>query len=208
MKNFINSNIIIVLAMAVIATSCGQKKEQSANNNNKVDSLMSAGEDFDISKYLEQMEDNPELRFGIGEYQVKEYALADIDGDNKNEVWVRDTTFHYEAIYVVDGDSVHLVAYADGCTELTFYKNAVAYNAYYTPGRSCQGAQMLKDSKLTEYYFSEVQWNIFSEEQEVTDEMYYINNKSATSEECEKFVEKLGEPVEEPELKWQPITMG
>ena len=169
---------------------------------------MSAGEDFDIGKYVEQMEDNPELRYGIGEYQLKEYALADIDGDNKNEVWVRDTTMNYEAIYAVEGDSVQLIAYADGATELTFYKNAVAYNAYYSPGRSCQGAQMLKDSKLTEYYFSEVHWNIFSEEQEVTDEMYDINGKSATSEECEKFVEKLGEPVEEPELKWQPITFG
>ncbi|MBR4366076.1 MAG: hypothetical protein IKP43_04775 [Bacteroidaceae bacterium] len=205
MKNLINSNIIIVLAMAFMATSCGQKKEQSTN---QVDSLMSAGEDFDIGKYVEQMEDNPELRYGIGEYQLKEYALADIDGDNKNEVWVRDTTMNYEAIYAVEGDSVQLIAYADGATELTFYKNAVAYNAYYSPGRSCQGAQMLKDSKLTEYYFSEVHWNIFSEEQEVTDEMYDINGKSATSEECEKFVEKLGEPVEEPELKWQPITFG
>ena len=205
MKNFINSNIIVVLAMAFMATSCGQKKEQSTN---QVDSLMSAGEEFDIGKYVEQMEDNPELRYGIGEYQLKEYALADIDGDNKNEVWVRDTTMNYEAIYAVEGDSVQLIAYADGATELTFYKNAVAYNAYYSPGRSCQGAQMLKDSKLTEYYFSEVHWNIFSEEQEVTDEMYDINGKSATSEECEKFVEKLGEPVEEPELKWQPITFG
>ena len=205
MKNFINSNMIIVLAMAFMATSCGQKKEQSTN---QVDSLMSAGEEFDIGKYVEQMEDNPELRYGIGEYQLKEYALADIDGDNKNEVWVRDTTMNYEAIYAVEGDSVQLIAYADGATELTFYKNAVAYNAYYSPGRSCQGAQMLKDSKLTEYYFSEVHWNIFSEEQEVTDEMYDINGKSATSEECEKFVEKLGEPVEEPELKWQPITFG
>jgi hypothetical protein len=205
MKNFINSNMIIVLAMAFMTTSCGQKKEQSTN---QVDSLMSAGEDFDIGKYVEQMEDNPELRYGIGEYQLKEYALADIDGDNKNEVWVRDTTMNYEAIYAVEGDSVQLIAYADGATELTFYKNAVAYNAYYSPGRSCQGAQMLKDSKLTEYYFSEVHWNIFSEEQEVTDEMYDINGKSATSEECEKFVEKLGEPVEEPELKWQPITFG
>ena len=197
--------MIIVLAMAFMTTSCGQKKEQSTN---QVDSLMSAGEDFDIGKYVEQMEDNPELRYGIGEYQLKEYALADIDGDNKNEVWVRDTTMNYEAIYAVEGDSVQLIAYADGATELTFYKNAVAYNAYYSPGRSCQGAQMLKDSKLTEYYFSEVHWNIFSEEQEVTDEMYDINGKSATSEECEKFVEKLGEPVEEPELKWQPITFG
>ena len=205
MKNFINSNMIIVLAMAFMTTSCGQKKEQSTN---QVDSLMSAGEEFDIGKYVEQMEDNPELRYGIGEYQLKEYALADIDGDNKNEVWVRDTTMNYEAIYAVEGDSVQLIAYADGATELTFYKNAVAYNAYYSPGRSCQGAQMLKDSKLTEYYFSEVHWNIFSEEQEVTDEMYDINGKSATSEECEKFVEKLGEPVEEPELKWQPITFG
>ena len=205
MKNFINSNMIIVLAMAFMTTSCGQKKEQSTN---QVDSLMSAGEDFDIGKYVEQMEDNPELRYGIGEYQLKEYALADIDGDNKNEVWVRDTTMNYEAIYAVEGDSVQLIAYADGATELTFYKNAVAYNAYYSPGRSCQGAQMLKDNKLTEYYFSEVHWNIFSEEQEVTDEMYDINGKSATSEECEKFVEKLGEPVEEPELKWQPITFG
>ena len=206
MKNIINSNILTTLFLTVLMTNCGQKKEQSANN--QIDSFLTFEEEFDITKYLEQMEDNPELRFGIGAYQVKEYALADIDGDNKNEVWVRDTTVNYEAIYVVEGDSVHLIAYADGATVLTFYKNAVAYNAYYTPERSCQGAQMLKDSKLTEYYYSEVHWNIFSDEQEVTDEWYDINGESATSEECEKFVEKLGEPVDEPKLEWQPITLA
>ena len=180
-----------------MATSCVQKQEQT---NDK-------GEVFDITMYLEQMEDNPELRYGIGDYQLKEYALSDIDGDSQDEVWVRDTTRNYLAIYVVDGDSVKLVAYADGATDLNFYKDAVGFTAYYTPGRSWSGAQKLKNSKLTDYFISEVQWDSFSDEQEVTYEWYNINGKSTTSEECDKFVEQLGKPVDEPELEWLPISL-
>ena len=197
MKKIFNSNIIIGLGMTIMTTSCVQKQEQT---NDK-------GEVFDITKYLEQMEDNPELRYGIGDFQLKEYALLDIDGDSQDEVWVRDTTRNYLAIYVVDGDSVQLVAYADGATELNFYKDAVGFTAYYTPGRSWNGAQKLKNSKLTDYFISEVQWDSFSDEQEVTYEWYNINGKSTTSEECDKFVKQLGEPVDEPVLEWLPISL-
>ncbi len=191
-----NKSIIITFAVSLFMCVCPHGQAQVA-----VD-----GGSFAIEKYLEQMQDNPELRFAFGEYELKEYALFDIDGDGKDEVWVRDSTSHYQAIYTIEGDNVMLIAYADGSTDLEYYRNAVKYSAYYSPGRSCVGAQIVKDSKLADYCLSEVNWDIFSEEEEVTDEWYLINNKVVTAEDVDKFLEQLGDPIPEPPLKWLPIS--
>ena len=76
-------------------------------------------QEFDIHKYLEQMMEMPVERFNIGDVELKEYALIDIDGDGLNEVWVRGD-LNYQALYTVEGDKVNKIAYADGSTELTF----------------------------------------------------------------------------------------
>lgn len=159
---------------------------------------------FDIHKYLEQMTEMPAERFNIGDVELKEYALIDIDGDGINEVWVRGD-LNYQALYTVEGDKVNKIAYADGSTDLTFYKNAVGYSAYYSPGRSVNGAQMLKKSRLADSYDSEIMFNPSSDDQEVTSEDYWLNGKESTKKACNKFVKKLGKPVEKPQPVWHPI---
>ena len=190
--------IIIAFAMLLMMSCCGQIQAQTSSNDGE----------FDITRYLDQMQDNPELRFAFGGYELKEYALVDIDRDGKDEVWVRDSSVNYQAIYAIAGDSMLLIAYADGATELTFYEDAVKYVAYYSPGRSCEGVQFLKDSKLTDYCMSEVKWNIFSDEQEVESEWYYVNGEDASEEEYNKFLERLGEPIPEPKPEWRLINLN
>ena len=161
-------------------------------------------QEFDIHKYLEQMMEMPTDRFNIGDVELKEYALIDIDGDGLNEVWVRGD-LNYQALYTVEGDKVNKIAYADGSTDLTFYKKAVGYSAYYSPGRSEDGAQMLKNSRLTDSYHSVVTFDIFSDEQEITSEYYFLNGKKSTEKACNKFKKKLGKPVATPQPVWHPI---
>ena len=84
---------------------------------------------FDIHKYLEQITEMPAERYNIGDVLLTEYALIDIDGDGHNELWVRGN-LNYQALFTVEGDRVNKIAYADGCTDLIFYKNAVGYSAY------------------------------------------------------------------------------
>ncbi len=205
--------------MALIAlVGCGQKTGNttpSADKNQEVkdDVEMEADdiaetsddEEFDISKYVEEMQDNPEIRMPVGDIVLTEYALVDIDGDGKNEVWVRGEN-NYEALYTLEKDGLGLIAYADGATDLTFYKNAVAYSAYYTPGHSYSGAQIIKNSRLAEYYAEQVDFDAYSDEQEVTDENYIMNGEVSTADACEAFQKKLGEPVDAPEPMWQPIN--
>ena len=191
-----NNIMIVALALVLSMTSYGFNQRSHAGKRKKID----------ISKYLDQMQENPDLRFAFGAYDLKEYAFYDLDGDGKDEVFVSDSTVHYKAIYAIVGDTAQLIAYADGCTNLVFYKNAVQYSAYYSPGRSVEGAQVVKDSKPTDYCLSEVEWNIFSDEQEVTYEWCIVNDKTATAEDFHKFIKQLGEPVSEPTLHWQPIN--
>ena len=160
--------------------------------------------EFDISKYIEELQEDPGLRISMGDIVLTEYALIDLDGDGKNELWVRGEN-NYEALYTFENNGLELIAYADGATDLTFYKNAVAYSAYYSPGHSYSGAQIIKNSRLAEYYDEQVDFDIYSDEQEVTGEIYRMNGEYATAEECEAFQQQLGEPVDAPQAKWQPI---
>ena len=81
--------------MAVLAWGCQQKQTQSSAADNDTSEPAADAPAFDISQYLDQMSDNPELRYNIGDYNLSEYALADIDGDGIDEIWVRDTTTNY-----------------------------------------------------------------------------------------------------------------
>lgn len=207
--------IAFMIALATLV-SCGQKSntaykadlEQDGEELDEMEDndVAETGDDeeFDINKYIEEMRDNPEIRIPMVDIVLTEYALVDIDGDGKNEVWVRGEN-NYEALYTLENDGLGLIAYADGATDLTFYKNAVGYSAYYTPGHSYSGAQIVKNSSLAEYYDEQVDFDINSDEMEVFDEFYRINGEEATDEECDAFQKKLGDPVEAPQAKWQPI---
>lgn len=196
---------LFAFLLAAFTLSCQQKQTQGQAADADTQALTDDAASFDIDDYLEEMSDNPELRYGIGDIDLKEYALCDIDGDGQDEVWVRDEDSHYLAIYVLNDGRPELVAYSDGCTDLEFYKHAVAYSAYYSPGRSWRGAQVVKKSRLSDCYWGEQEWDIFSDDQELTFESYYINGEQATEDECDQFVEKLGEPVEAPKPEWREI---
>lgn len=205
--------VFFAFVLAAFTLSCQQKQTQrQATDANTQEPIADVGDEqagaapFNISDYLDVMSDNPELRYGIGDLELSEYALYDIDGDGQDEVWVRAPGQNYLAIYVLNDSKLELVAYADGCTDLTYYKNAVAYDAYYSPGRACKGAQVVKNSKLADSYWEETNWDIFDDEaEEVTDESYYINGKESTKADCEHFTEQLGTPIDAPEPDWMPI---
>ena len=195
---------LFALAMAALTLGCQQKQQQPSAAADS-DEPATDTPAFDISQYLDVMSDNPELRFNIGDYNLSEYALADIDGDGIDEVWVRDTTTNYLAIYCLSDDEPQLVAYADGCTDLEFYKNAVAYSAYYSPGRAFSGAQVLRHSQLAEYYWQEEEFDIFDDDQEEVYKTYYVNGEEATEADCDRIQEQLGEAVDAPTPRWMPI---
>lgn len=159
---------------------------------------------FDIHKYLEQMMEMPTDRFNIGDVELKEFALIDIDGDGINEIWVRGD-LNYQALYTVEGDKVNKIAYADGSTDLTFYKKAVGYSAYYSPGRSMNGAQMLKNSRLADSFDSEIVFDNSSDDEEVISEEYWFNGEKSTEKAFNKFLKKLGKPVATPQPVWHSI---
>ncbi len=150
--------IAFMIALATLV-SCGQKSnttykadlEQDGEELDEMEDndVAETGDDeeFDINKYIEEMQDNPEIRIPMVDIVLTEYALVDIDGDGKNEVWVRGEN-NYEALYTLENDGLGLIAYADGATDLTFYKNAVGYSAYYTPGHSYSGRRLSKTAVL------------------------------------------------------------
>ena len=205
--------IAFMIALTALV-GCGQKSTHKADLGQDGEELEEMEDDdvaetgdsaeFDISKYIEKLQENPGLRISMGDPVPTEYALIDLDGDGKNELWVRGEN-NYEALYTLENDGLGLIAYADGATDLTFYKNAVGYSAYYTPGHSYSGAQIVKNSSLAEYYDEQVDFDINSDEMEVFDEFYRINGEEATDEECDAFQKKLGDPVDAPQAKWQPI---
>ena len=207
--------IAFMIALAALA-GCGQKPNNTAKADLEQDDedvvemedndVAEAGDnqEFDINKYIEEMQEDPGLRYPLGDVVLTEYALVDLDGDGKNEVWVRGEN-NYEALYTFENDGLGLIAYADGATDLTFYKNAVGYSAYYSPGHSYSGAQVVRNSRLAEYYDEQVDFDAFSDEQEVIDEIYTLNGEEASADECEEFQKRLGEPVDAPQPKWHPI---
>lgn len=163
--------------------------------------------DFDFGKYHKAMLEEAYPRFAKSTEPVrfKDYALIDVDGDGKLEVWVRgDDGQDYQGVFAIVGDSVQLLADADVCSELEFYKGAVGYKGYYSPGRVCEGASVVRNSRRAEWYWKEVYFNIFSDEQETESEDYCINDKDATEEDCEKFKEKLGDKITL-EPVWLPV---
>lgn len=188
-------NFVLAFVLGITMVCCGQKAAQSDN------------EAFDITKFLDQIKDNPELRYGLSseELSPKEYALVDIDGDGQNELMVRDTLIHYQAIYTIEGDSLWMLAYKDGCTDLEFYKNGVGYQAYYSPGHAYDGVGMLQNSRHGDWYVHQVDFDISSEDSVVEGDMFLINGEMVSAEDIEAFKKKLGEPVEAPVAEWLPI---
>ena len=153
---------------------------------------------FDFSKYEAAMQQDAYPRFNksADDVRFKDYAFVDIDGDGLPEVWVRgDEGQDFQAVYSISGDSVCMLASADTRSQIVFYKGAVGYDGYYGDGRVCRGGTIVRNSAPAESYEMEYVFNIFSEEQEMLHETYFLNNKMATAEACEKFADQLGDSI-------------
>ena len=168
-----------------------------------------AAADFDYARYHKAILEQARLRFIRGEDPIRlvEYALVDIDGDGKPEIWVRgDEGQCYEGVFAIVGnDSVELLADDDWYSELEFYKGAVGYSGYYGTGTLLEGYSTVKDSRRKYSIWKEVHFDIFTEEHEVEGEQYRYNDEDITEEEYDALVEKLGERVA-PDTTWVKIT--
>lgn len=153
---------------------------------------------FDFDKYKDTMQEFAIPRFAKSEAPVVfvEYALVDIDGDGLPEVWVRgDEGQDWQGVFSVEGDSVVLLADADVTSEISFYKNAVGYSGYISPGRVDEGFSVIKNSRIVASCEKHMEFNIFSDEHEVYYEDYTVNNKDVDEETYNDFVIGLGEKI-------------
>ena len=153
---------------------------------------------FDFNKYKESIDMNVNYRcIWDDSLNYMDYALIDLDADGKPELWVRtDEEQSWQGVYAICGDSVELLAYADRCCNLVFFKNAVGYNSYVSPGHAEHSYCVLKDSRVVASAFMDMDFNIFSDEMEIESEYYIVNGKHTEKENFERFVEQLGETID------------
>ncbi|MBO4810737.1 MAG: hypothetical protein J5552_04145 [Prevotella sp.] len=214
--------IAMAFALLLVLAGCGQKNDNSKERNDATEEaeerVMEADDEsvassneveaFDFERYHEAMLEQAFPRYAKSAEDVRfvEYALIDIDGDGRPEVWVRgDEGQDYQGVFAIAGDSAILLADADVRSEIMLYKNAVGYDGYYGDGKVMSGATVVKNSRPAESYYEDYQFNIFSEEQETLDETYYLNGKLSTAEECKAFREQLGDTIAAPALQWHPV---
>lgn len=125
-----------------------------------------------------------------------DYAFIDIDADGKSELWVRtDEEQAWQGVFAIDGDSVMLLAYADRCCDMVFFKNAIGYSTYVSPGHSQAGYCVLKDSHIVASAFMQMDINIFSD-METEFEWYKVNDEDVEEADFDRFVEQLGETID------------
>lgn len=125
-----------------------------------------------------------------------DYAFIDIDEDGKSELWVRtDEEQAWQGVFAIDGDSVVLLAYADRCCDMVFFKNAIGYSSYVSPGHFEAGYCVLKDSHIVASAFKQVDINIFSD-METEFEWYKVNDEDVEEADFDRFVEQLGETID------------
>lgn len=150
---------------------------------------------FDFNKYKESIDREAFYRCFWGDrLEYVDYALIDIDEDGKHELWVRGEE-EWQGVFAIDGDSVVFLAYADRCCDLYFFKNAVGYSSYVSPGSSEVGYNVLKDSRIVASAFKNVEFNIFSDELEIEYESYMVNDEDTEEDNYNRFVQQLGETI-------------
>ena len=126
-----------------------------------------------------------------------DYALIDIDEDGKSELWVRsEEEQSWQGVFAIDGDSVVFLAYADRCCSIVFFKNAVGYRSYVSPGRAEERYCVLNDSRIVASAFKSQEFDIFSEDMETEYKSFMVNDEDAEEADFDRFVQQLGEPVE------------
>ena len=163
-------------------------------------SMAQAQEDisFDFNKYRESIDKNAFYYcFWDDSLNYMDYALIDLDEDGKSELWVRSVEEQsWQGVYAICGDSVEVLTYADRCCDMVFFKNAVGYSSYVSPGHAEAGFCVLKDSRVVASAFKHLDINIFSDEMETEFEYYIVNDVHTVKENFDRFVEQLGEEIE------------
>lgn len=182
-----NKNIIIIAFLAMLFTPLSMAAQEKKS--------------FDFNKYREVIMNEYAfpLRFAksADDVVLKDYALVDIDGDGKPELWVRgDEGQDWQGVFSLDGDSLTLLADADACSEIKVYKNAVGYHSYISPGQVDEAYSVLKNSRVVASADMNMKFDIFSDEQEVEYEGYTVNGKEVDEDTYNEFVLKLGDTVE------------
>jgi len=192
---------ILFVLIAVLALG-GSAQAQKAKGKKAKKEAKTAWT-FDFNKYKDAMLANACPRFAKSDADVRfvEYALLDIDEDGQPEVWVRgDEGQDYQGVFAIDGDTIVLLADADVCSELHFCKNTVGFHCYISPGRVYEGYSVLKNSRIVSSCNKEMEFNIFSDNQETTYESYVVNDKEVDEDGYNAFVNSLGD-----EYKPQPV---
>ena len=179
-----NMKRILLLLLPLLALTCQAQEKKN----------------FDINKYREVILNEyayPRFAKSADDTKLKDYALVDIDGDGKPELWVRgDESQDWQGVFSLDGDSLTLLADADACSEIEVYKNAVGYHSYISPGQVDEAYSVLKNSRVVSSADMNMKFDIFSDEQEVEYEGYSVNGKEVDEDTYNKFVQKLGDKVE------------
>ena len=208
---------ILSFVVSVLVIACvGQKTETIGNTETdsirKNDAVVAEENEaekvaFDFSKYRQLVLDNALPRFmkSSDDVNLLEYALIDIDGDGRNELWVRsDEGQDWQGVFAVDGDSVVLLADADVCSELDFFENAVGFSSYISPGRVEERYVVLDNSRISAKAEKYVEFDIFGAENEVESESYTIDDEDVDEADYDAFKDKLGDEVEVT-AEWIPI---
>ena len=182
-----NKNIIIIAFLAMLFTPLSMAAQEKKS--------------FDFNKYREVIMNEyafpPRFAKSADDVVLKDYALVDIDGDGKPELWVRgDESQDWQGVFSLDGDSLTLLADADVCSEIKVYKNAVGYHSYISPGQVDEAYSVLKNSRIISSAEMNMKFNIFSDDQEVEYEGYSINDKEVDEDTYREFVLKLGDVIE------------
>ena len=173
---------IVLLLCSLLALGC-QAQEKRFDINKYKDAIL----EYAIPRFAKSAEDTV----------LKDYALVDIDGDGKSELWVRgDESQDWQGVFSLDGDSLTLLADADVCSDIKVYKNAVGYHSYISPGQVDEAFSVLKDSRIASSAEMHMEFDIFSDDQEVKYEDYSIDDKEVDEDTYNAFVVQLGDAVE------------
>ena len=176
----------VMLCMMALLAFAGQARAQVA--------------DFDFGKYRAAVKEDAYPRFAKSAEDVRmvAYALIDLDGDGKHELWVKgDEGQDWQGVFALKDDgSVVLLADADVCSQLLFFKNAVAFKSYISPGRVDEGFSVLKNSQVVHSGAMHMEFNIFSDEQETKYEDYTVDNEDVDEETYRETFYALGVEVE------------
>lgn len=162
---------------------------------------------FDFEKYrgqiVELAQDNLNYMKSMDDVRLESYALIDIDSDGTPEIWVRgDEGQDYQGVYsIISEDKVDLLLNSDARSELVFYPSAVVATGYYGDGEFRESFSTLKNSGQADFGFKHVLINNYSEDMEVLEESYNINDRSVSEKEYDAFIKRLGESYQ-PQVQW------